>query len=486
MKVYNTMTRTKEELVTRRQGEVRIYSCGPTVYSYIHIGNARALVTFDILRRYLIARGFDVEFVQNFTDIDDKMIRAAKVADMTVSELADKFISEYYIDARSLNILEPDHAPRATETMDTIIELISVLMEKEHAYQADDGVYFSVRSWPEYGKLSGYDLEDLQNEVREGLRSTEGKRDPLDFVLWKSKRDDEPSWDSPWGEGRPGWHIECSAMVHKFLDDVIDIHAGGLDLIFPHHENEIAQSEAASGQPFAQYWMHNGFVNIDHQKMSKSVGNFRTVREISDHYSYNTMRFLLASSHYRSPMNFSEELLQSSETSLQRIQTAVSRLRFLLHGSEFDHLAAADPFPEATQEVAEALKEFLDDYHAAMDDDLNTADALGTIFDLVRYANRELDPATVNGNSDDEDVHQIPAGDQYAALSLLLYMTDILGLTMDESAEIPAEILDMVEARSRAKEERDYAKADTLREAIVEAGFEVRDTPQGPQIERLN
>lgn len=487
MKVYNTMTRSKEELVTRNPGEVRIYTCGPTVYSFIHIGNARALVTFDILHRYLLARGFDVVYVQNFTDIDDKMIRAAKVANTSVKELADKYIAEYNTDAAGLNLLEPDHAPRATETMDTILELIGTLISKGHAYQADDGVYFSVRSWPAYGKLSGYDLDDLQNEVREDLRSTEGKRDPLDFVLWKNKRDDEPSWESPWGEGRPGWHIECSAMVHRYLDDVIDIHAGGLDLIFPHHENEIAQSEAASGEPFAKYWMHNGFVNIDHQKMSKSVGNFRTVREIAEHYSYNTMRYLLASSHYRSPMNFSEELLQSSEASLQRIQTAVNRLRFLLSDTDYDLSTKSTVLPAAaSSEVQETLKSFLDDYHEAMDDDLNTADALGTIFDLVRYTNRELDPAAdqANGNSNGDEKPIAPE-DQIAALSLIVYMTDILGIQLNDEDAVPAEILEMVAQRTAAKAERDFAKADSLRDRIAEAGYEVRDTPQGSQVERL-
>lgn len=376
MQLYNTMHRKKEELIPIHPGKIGMYACGPTVYNYFHIGNARPFIVFDTLRRYLEYQGYEVTFVQNFTDIDDKMIRRANEEGVTVKELGDRFIKEYYTDADALGVERATVNPRATEHIGDIIHLVETLIEKGHAYAAENGdVYFSVRSFSGYGKLSGQNIDDLENGAR--VDPTEQKRDPLDFALWKGEKPGEPSWDSPWGKGRPGWHIECSAMSMSILGETFDIHGGGQDLIFPHHENEIAQSEAATGKPFANYWMHNGYINVDNQKMSKSLGNFFTVRDISKEFDLEAVRMFMLSVHYRNPVNFSRELIQQAETALERLRTARERLE------EAQRV-------EATPEDAAYLKE-LDTirsrFEAAMDDDLNTADAIGVLFDLARVSN---------------------------------------------------------------------------------------------------
>ena len=463
MQIYNTMTRKKEELVPLVDGQISMYACGPTVYNFFHIGNARPFIVFDTLRRYLEYRGYHVRFVQNFTDIDDKMIRRANEENTTVKALGERFIKEYYTDADALGVERATVNPRATEHIDDIIHLVETLIEKGHAYAAPNGdVYFSVRSFPGYGKLSGQNIDDLENGAR--VDPTEEKHDPLDFALWKAEKPGEPSWDSPWGKGRPGWHIECSAMSMAILGETFDIHAGGQDLIFPHHENEIAQSEAATGKPFARYWMHNGYINVDNQKMSKSLGNFFTVRDIAKEFDLEAVRMFMLSVHYRNPVNFSRELIQQSENALTRLRTARQRL-------EEAPVAAAET-PEDAAFVA-SLADYRARFDNAMDDDLNTADALGVLFELARATNTFVTQ---------------PRGKDAltAAKQLFDELTHVLGLLQHgETESFPAEALELLAQRQAARKAKDFASADRLRDALKELGFAVEDTAQGPKLKKL-
>ena len=470
MKIFNTMTRTKEEFVPMEEGKVKMYACGPTVYNYFHLGNARPFVTFDTLRRYLEYRGYDVTFCQNFTDIDDKMINKANEEGTTVKEIADRYIAEYYKDADALGILRPTYQPRATETMDEIISLITDLMDKGYAYVIEgDGVYYDVPKFKEYGKLSHYNLEDLQAGGGERGASYEGKKNPADFALWKFKKEGEPFWDSPWGEGRPGWHIECSAMNRKYLGKTIDIHGGGQDLIFPHHENEIAQSEAANGCTFARYWMHNAFVNVDNEKMSKSLGNFFTVRDIVEKFPYEVIRFFILSGHYRMPINFSDELLKSAQNGLERIMTAVESSDFILGNA-----SGLAPDDAAVKELSDAVAEAKASFIANMDDDMNTADAITSVYTLVRVLNTHLTAKDVS----DKEIR--------AAADMICELMNVLGLDiramLKKDSGIPSEVMELVNQRVEAKKNKDFAKADALRDQVSAMGYQIKDTPQGPQV----
>ena len=461
MQIYNTMTRKKEELVPMQEGQISMYVCGPTVYDFIHIGNARPLIVFDTMRRYLESRGYKVTYVQNFTDIDDKLIRRANAENTTVPALAERFIKEYYTDADSLGIMRSTVNPRATEHIDDIIDLVKTLIDKGHAYPVENGdVYFSVRSYPGYGKLKGQDINDMENGVR--IDPSDIKHDPLDFALWKGAKPGEPSWPSPWGEGRPGWHIECSAMSMHILGPTFDIHGGGQDLIFPHHENEIAQSEAATGKPFAHYWMHNGYLNIDNQKMSKSLGNFFRVRDITKEYDPEALRMFMLGANYRNPLNFSRELMDQAVTSLTRLRTAKERLE-------------ATPVDNnvATHDLAKTLQGFRDRFNEAMDDDLNTADALGVLFDVARFVN--IFASEPKSQSDIDAVKNC-----YADLS------GILGLLQKKTAdEFPADAVRLLEERTAARKAKDWAKADAIRAELKEMGYAVEDSAQGPKLKKL-
>lgn len=468
MKIYNTLTRTKEEFVPLEEGKVKIYSCGPTVYNYFHLGNARPFVTFDTLRRYLEYRGYEVEFVQNFTDIDDKVIQRAMVEAKTTKEIAEFYIEEYFKDADALNIKRATVQPRATESIDAIIEMIQTLIDKGHAYVAGDSVYYSTRSFEDYGKLSGYKLDDLEEGAGNRALSGENKQDASDFALWKFKKEGEPAWDSPWGEGRPGWHIECSAMVGKHLGSSIDIHCGGQDLIFPHHENEIAQSEACTGHVLANYWMHNGFINVDNEKMAKSRGNFFTVRDIAKEYPHAVIRYFILSGHYRSPINFSSDLLDAAQAGYERIENCIFSLRFLLETAGEESALC-----EETKTLREAVKTARAAFIEAMDDDLNTADAYAAIYDLVREVN------TVTAG---EGV--LAATVLQEALDAILEFMNVLGIVVEDEEEIPAKIMDLVEARVEAKAKRDFARADAIRDEVDAAGFTIEDTAQGPRVYR--
>ncbi len=460
----------KEEFVPMEEGKVKMYACGPTVYNFFHLGNARPFITFDTLRRYLEYRGYDVTFCQNFTDIDDKMINKANEEGTTVKEIADRYIAEYYKDADALGILRPTFQPRATETMDEIIALISDLMEKGYAYIIEgDGVYYDVPKFKEYGKLSHYNLEDLQAGGGERGASYEGKKNPADFALWKFKKEGEPFWNSPWGEGRPGWHIECSAMNRKYLGKTIDIHGGGQDLIFPHHENEIAQSEAANGCTFARYWMHNAFVNVDNEKMSKSLGNFFTVRDIVEKFPYEVIRFFILSGHYRMPINFSDELLKAAQNGLERIMTAVESSDFILANASGLH-----PEDAAAKELADATSEAKASFIANMDDDMNTADAITSVYTLVRVLNTHLTAKDVS----EKEIK--------AAADMICELMNVLGLDvraiLKKDSGIPSEVMDLVNQRVEAKKNKDFAKADALRDQVSAMGYQIKDTPQGPQV----
>ena len=463
MYIYNTMTRKKELFVPQQEGKVSMYACGPTVYNFFHIGNARPFIVFDTLRRYLEYRGYQVTFVQNFTDIDDKMIRRANEEGITVKELGDRFIKEYYTDADALGVKRATVNPRATEHIQDIIDLVQTLIEKGHAYPASNGdVYFSVRSWPGYGKLSGQNIDDLENGAR--VDPTEEKRDPLDFALWKGQKPGEPAWPSPWGMGRPGWHIECSAMSMAILGQSFDIHGGGQDLIFPHHENEIAQSEAATGKPFAHYWMHNGFINVDNQKMSKSLGNFFTVRDIAKEFDLDVVRLFMLSVQYRNPINFSRDLIQQAATALQRLRTALDRLKEAPIAQE----AAPDE-----QAFLDSLESYRTRFNEAMDDDLNTADALGVLFDLARAANTFV---------------TVPRTKQAIEAVMKMYteLMDVLGLMPREKAdEFPAEVLALLDERQAARKAKDYARADQIREQLKGLGYAIEDSRQGAKLKKL-
>lgn len=464
MQIYNTMTRRKEELVPLKPGEISIYVCGPTVYSFIHIGNARPLIVFDTLRRYLEYRGYKVKFVQNFTDVDDKVIRRANEDGCSIRDVAEKYIAEYYKDAEALNVKKATVAPRATEHMDEIISLIKGLIEKGHAYPADNGdVYFAVRSYDSYGKLTGQSIESLESGAR--IDPGEHKRDPLDFALWKSAKPGEPSWDSPWGKGRPGWHIECSAMSMSILGETFDIHAGGKDLIFPHHENEIAQSEACTGKPFARYWMHNGHINIEGQKMSKSLGNFRNVRDIISEFDPNVLRLFMLSAHYASPINFRRELMEQTAAAYERLCTARERLR--------EAQTANNPNAEEEGAFAAALKGYKQSFIEAMDDDLNTADAIGVLFELVRAVNTFVTEKRSKAAIDN-------------AARAFDEITGVLGISTDaKSEEFPEEAVRLLNERTEARAAKNWALADELRNRLTQLGFAVEDSKQGAKLKRI-
>jgi cysteinyl-tRNA synthetase len=458
MKLYNTLTKSKEEFIPLKPGEVTMYSCGPTVYNYFHIGNARPFIVFDVLRRFLEYRGYKVKFVQNFTDIDDKMIKRANEEGKTVPEVADRFIQEYFIDARGLGIKDATVAPKATDNMDAIIDMIKTLIDKGYAYEVDGDVYFKTSKFEEYGKLSGYNIEELEAGARIGV--DERKENVMDFVLWKSQKPGEPAWESPWGKGRPGWHIECSAMANRFLGETIDIHSGGQDLIFPHHENEIAQSEACNDKTFARYWLHNGFININNEKMSKSKGNFFTVRDIVEHYDYEVVRFFMLSAHYRSPINFSDKLLEQAKSALSRIYECRNNLEFLLSNSE------QDTFEEHIYEDIDLYRE---KFIKAMEDDINTADALAVLFDLVRDINTKINTTSKVGKKTISK-----------ALVLLKELTGVLGIMTKENDDTLDETVEaLIEERQKARAERDFKRADEIRDKLKEMGIELQDTPQG-------
>ena len=456
MKFYNSLTKTREEFEIN-DNHVRMYACGPTVYNYFHIGNARCFVVFDLLRRYLEYRGNKVTFVQNFTDIDDKMIKRAAEENTTVKQVAEKYIEEYFTDAKGLGVNPASVHPRATENMDEIINIIKLLVEKGYAYPAENGdVYYSARSFRGYGQLGGFDVDDLDSGAR--IEVGDVKRDPLDFALWKAYKEGEPWWDSPWGRGRPGWHIECSAMVDKYLGKTIDIHCGGQDLTFPHHENEIAQSEAAFGVPFCRFFLHNGYINVDNKKMSKSLGNFFTVRDAAEKYGYAAIRFFLISSHYRSPINFTSESLSSAKASLDRLYNCENALR--------DALTSAREEGEVGEEVA-ALDSFRDNFIEAMDDDFNTADAVSALFELTRSINILLSKNTMNKTELEK------------ALALWEELSGLLGFLAPkaEKSEDDEEIEALVQQRLEAKKAKNFALADSIRDQLRERGIILEDTP---------
>lgn len=460
MKLYNTLTRKKEEFVPLKPNEVRMYSCGPTVYNYFHIGNARPFIIFDALRRYFEYRGNKVIMVQNFTDVDDKMINKANELNMTVKELADQFISEYFKDADGLGICHATYHPRATEHIDAIIALIEKLMDKGYAYNVDGDVYFRTKKFKEYGKLSHQPLEDLELGAR--IDVNEQKEDPMDFALWKKQKPGEPAWESPWGMGRPGWHIECSAMANQYLGETIDIHSGGQDLIFPHHENEVAQSEAANGAPFARYWIHNGYINVNNQKMSKSLGNFFTVRDVASEFDYEVIRFFMLSAHYRSPINFSHELMMQAKTGLERLYNCISNCEFLMQTAEQG---------ETDSKLVKALSEYKDNFTVALEDDFNTALAISSLFDIAKEVNSVAQGATYETL-------------EYAK-NTLTELGGVLGLlTRKEDNSLDEEIAQLIETRQKARAEKNFALADQIRDNLLQRGIILEDTPNGVKWKR--
>ena len=462
MKIYNTMSKKKEEFIPLEEGKVKMYVCGPTVYNFIHIGNARPMIAFDTVRRYFEYKGYDVNFVSNFTDVDDKIIKKAIEEGVTADEISKRYIAECKKDMEAMNIKPATKNPLATEEICGMVDMIQTLIDKGYAYEKNGTVYYRTRKFEGYGKLSHKNLDDLQSGGRTLLVTGEDeKEDPLDFVLWKPKKEGEPAWESPWSEGRPGWHIECSEMSKKYLGEQIDIHAGGEDLIFPHHENEIAQSEAANGKEFARYWMHNGFLNIDNRKMSKSLGNFFTVREISEKYDLQVLRFFMLSAHYRSPLNFSAELTEAAKNGLERILTAAENLRFLSGN------AGDGAMTEEEKELFARTEEYVADFERAMDDDFNTADAIAAVFDLVKYIN-----TTADGSRSREYLDSL-----YARLQTL---TDVLGIIVDKEEEmLDADIEAMIEKRQAARKERNFALADQIRDELLAKGIILEDTREG-------
>ena len=466
MQIYNSMTRRKETFKPIHEGKVGIYACGPTVYNYFHIGNARPFITFDVLRRQLEREGYQVTFVQNFTDIDDKMIKRANEEGITVRELADRFIKEYYTDAQALGIRPATVHPKATDHIPEIISLIQKLIDNGHAYAVPSGdVYYRVSAFPGYGKLSGQSVDDRETGASERLNVETDKESPEDFALWKAQKPGEPAWESPWGMGRPGWHIECSAMSMKYLGENFDIHCGGKDLLFPHHENEIAQSEGATGKKYVNYWMHNGFINVDNQKMSKSLNNFFTVRDIAKEYDLEAVRLFMLSAHYRSPINFSRDQIEAANASLNRLYNARNSLKFQLENGE------DRPLNEEEKAFTERLKGYEKRFDDAMDDDMNTADALGAIFEMVKDAN-----VTVTQGASREAAK--------AALDSLEAICDVLGILTKKEEELPAEIAAMVQERAEARKNRDWAKSDELRDRIIKAGYILEDTKQGQKVRK--
>mgnify|MGYP001092901417 CR=1 FL=1 len=459
MKVYNTLTRKKEELVPITPGEIKMYACGPTVYNYIHIGNARPLCIFDILRRYLEYRGYNVKFVQNFTDIDDKIIRRANEEHVDFSEISERYIKEFWTDADGLNVRHATINPKATENIDAIIQIISTLIEKGYAYEAQGDVYFSTEKFKDYGKLSHQPLEDLEAGAR--IMVGEVKREPMDFAVWKAAKPGEPAWDSPWGKGRPGWHIECSAMNWRYLGDTIDIHCGGQDLIFPHHENEIAQSECFTGKPFAHYWMHNGYINVDNVKMSKSLGNFFTVRDVAEKYGYEPIRYLLISAQYRSPINYSTDIIEQCISALNRLYTCRDSLDFELKN-------AVDAEHDGDKAIIDGFDKYREQFIAAMDDDLNTADAIASIFELVRDIN-----TNVVGKTPSKALVE-------GAIAMFDELTGVLGLVCNRKTEtLDSDVEALIEARTNARKEKNWAEADRIRDQLKEMGIVLEDTAQG-------
>lgn len=457
MKLYNTLTRKKEEFIPIEDNKVRMYSCGPTVYNYFHIGNARPFIMFDLLRNYLIYRGYEVTFVQNFTDVDDKIIKRANEEGISPFEVADKYIAEYFRDADGLGIRRADVHPRVTENIPQIIEFIEELIEKGYAYESAGDVYFDTQKFKDYGKLSRQNLAELNLGSR--IEVNEDKRHPMDFALWKSKKEGEIGWESPWSEGRPGWHIECSVMSRRYLGDTIDIHSGGQDLIFPHHENEIAQSEARSGKPFANFWVHNGYINIDNQKMSKSLNNFFTVREISDEMDLEIVRFFMLSAHYRGPVNYSKELLDQAKAGMTRLYNSKNRMEFLLSMAE-------SGIREEEKENLEKLPEFKKAFIDAMDDDLNTADAITAIFELVSFVN-----TTAKDESSKEYVEE--------CLAIFSELTGVLNIIQKKDDVDEEKINELIEKRTAAKKNKDFAESDRIRDELKAMGIELLDTRQG-------
>ena len=466
MKIYNTLTRKKEELVPIEEGKIRMYVCGPTVYNYFHIGNARPMVVFDTMRKYLIYRGYQVKYVQNFTDVDDKIIRKAKEENSTAMEVAEKYIREYFDDAHALNVTDADVHPRVSEHIREIIDFVQTLIDKGYAYEADGDVYFSTRKFPEYGELSGQNIDDLESGAR--IAVGEVKKDPLDFALWKARKEEsEIAWESPWGMGRPGWHIECSAMAKKHLGDTIDIHAGGQDLQFPHHENEIAQSECCNGVPFAHYWMHNAYITLNKEKMSKSKGNFFTVRDIRKKYDGESIRFFLLSGQYRNPVDFSDDLMQQAERSLDRMRNCRDNLVYLAKSGADGALRA-----EEERELAD-LDRYRQKFCDVMDDDLNTADALTAIFELVSAINKAVENGATKAFAE-------------AALKPLTELTGIMGLLQDQPADdaVDPAVQKLVDERQEARKAKNFARADEIRDQLKAMGITLKDTPQGVQIIR--
>ena len=468
MKIFNTLTRRKEEFVPLEEGKVKMYVCGPTVYNLIHIGNARPMIIFDTVRRYMEYKGYEVNYVSNFTDVDDKIIKKAIEEGVSAEEISTRYIKECKKDMADMNVKPATTAPQATQEIQGMIDMIQTLIDKGYAYPAADGtVYFRVKKFKEYGKLSHKNLDDLQSGFRSLKVSGEDqKEDPLDFVLWKPKKEGEPSWPSPWCDGRPGWHIECSVMSKKYLGEEIDIHAGGEDLIFPHHENEIAQSEAANGKEFAKYWMHNGFLNIDNRKMSKSLGNFRTVRQIGEQYDLQVLRFFMLNAHYRSPLNFSADLMEAAKNSLERILEAAGKL------SDRKDNAAVENITEEELALLKEAEGFVTKFEAAMDDDFNTADALAAIFELVKFAN-----TNVNENSSKE----FAAG----LYEELFKLSDVLGLKIEKKEEIlDKEIEDLIQERQAARKAKDFKRADEIRDELLKKGIILKDTREGVKWQR--
>ena len=468
IKIYNTLTRTKEEFKPIEEGKVRMYVCGPTVYNYIHIGNARPMIVFDTVRRYFLYKGYQVNYVSNFTDVDDKIIKESIEEGKSAQEVAEFYIAECKKDMEAMNIMPATKNPRATEEIGGMIDMIQTLIDKGDAYVVSDGtVYYKTRSFPGYGKLSHKNIDDLEGGHRDIKVTGDEKQDPLDFVLWKPKKEGEPSWPSPWCDGRPGWHIECSVMSKRYLGDTIDIHAGGEDLIFPHHENEIAQSEAANGVPFAHYWMHNGFLNIDNRKMSKSLGNFLLVREILKRYNADVLRFFMLSAQYRSPLNYSEDLMESAKSGLDRIRTAGDRLRDLIEK------ATQMEMTEEEDELLDTTKEYVYEFEEAMDDDFNTADAIAAIFDLVKFANTKLD-------------EESSGGILMAVFEKIEKLMGVLGLefTVDRN-EIDPQIQELIDKRQQARKEKNFALADQIRDELLSQGIELLDTREGVRWKRV-
>ena len=466
MRINNTLTRKKQEVVPIEEGKVKMYVCGPTVYNYFHIGNARPFVVFDTMRKYLEYRGYKVKFVQNFTDVDDKIINRAKEEGISAGEVSEKYIAEYYKDAAALNVKKASVHPKVTETMNDIIKFVEELIEKGYAYESDGDVYYRTRKFEGYGKLSGKNIDDLIAGAR--IAVGEKKEDPLDFALWKARKEDsEIAWESPWGMGRPGWHIECSAMSRKFLGNTIDIHCGGEDLQFPHHENEIAQSEAHNGCEFAHYWMHNGYINIDGQKMSKSLGNFKTVRDLLENYDGEVLRFLILSGHYRGPIDFNPEILTQSQNGLKRMRNAKSNLKHLI-------ASGSGAMTDEEKTKLESYDQYRDKFIAAMDDDLNTADAISAVFELITAIN-----TAVAGGASKEFAQK--------SMDTLMELSTVLGLLqqeVEETVEIDDELQALIDERQQARKEKNFARADEIRDMLKAQGITLKDTPQGVQVIR--